>query len=141
AMVEHLESLGIHVPPVGVDLTYRMTRALEQARSGQQEVNVWRRGKREQWQINDRDLYNALTDSNAQLKDIPMGKLFKAAASIMRAGATLNPMFILRNLYRDMISAAINSQHGFKPVLDNAIGLWQAMTKGKYSQRWRAAAG
>ena len=44
-------------------------------------------------------------------------------ANVLRAGATMSPSFIFRNLIRDTIFAAVSSRNGFVPLIDSYKGM------------------
>ena len=54
------------------------------------------------------------------------GIVFNVAANtanVLRAGATMSPSFIFRNLIRDTIFAAVSSRNGFVPLIDSYKGM------------------
>ena len=68
------------------------------------------------------ELYSPIVGYNLPAAGFVMGSL-RAAARALRTGATTSPSFIVRNLIRDTIFAAISSKHGFKPFVDTIRGI------------------
>ncbi len=78
-------------------------------------VAFWENGERK-WLRLPPDMQHAMkymqhTEANLLLK------IVKAPADMLRAGAILNPEFILRNPVRDVTQAWIMNQYGFNPLL------------------------
>lgn len=88
---------------------------------GKQMLTVIRDGQRVFYQVQDAQLYTALTQIGIPLGSAP--KIARMFVSLLRAGATLTPGFVLRNPARDTVVAGIQSRHGFIPVYDTARGL------------------
>jgi hypothetical protein len=92
------------------------------AKGDEQIVTVIRDGRRQFWQVNNTELYDAITaigprDTSALVR------FLEAPARVLRAGATLTPGFITRNPGRDTIVAFLQSRYGFIPVYDTMRGL------------------
>ena len=68
------------------------------------------------------ELYSPIVGYNLPAAGFVMGSL-RAAARALRTGATTSPSFIVRNLIRDTIFAAISSKHGFRPFVDTIRGI------------------
>ncbi|MGE3278198.1 MAG: LPD38 domain-containing protein, partial [Vicinamibacterales bacterium] len=90
---------------------------------GEQIVTVIRKGTREFYQVNDPDLYEAITRVGPNLKDSVMAAMFEPFTRLLRAGATLTPEFIVRNPGRDTLVAYLQSRYGFIPGVDTVRGL------------------
>lgn len=60
--------------------------------------------------------------------------LLRAAAKILRTGATVTPEFMLRNWFRDNIFAGVTSETGFRPFIDSI----KAIKKLKNDAEFRA---
>lgn len=69
-------------------------------------------------------------------------KVFKTSSDWLRAGATLNPEFILRNPIRDVQEAWFNVK-GFNPIIDVPKGLMAVLGKGnsKLYKEWQREGG
>jgi len=76
------------------------------------------------------DLYKMLKDLDAEQSNTLMKGLAKFA-SALRAGATLNPAFIIRNPFRDHFSAYVYSKSGYKFWTDWFRGLSEVIGKDK----------
>lgn len=60
-----------------------------------------------------------------------LGKIGKVQADILRTGATgASPEFTLRNFFNDQITAAIQSQHGYIPIIDGIRGAFSVILDG-----------
>lgn len=73
------------------------------------------------------DLYGPIVGYNLPAAGFMLG-IARNAARLLRAGSTMSPSFIVRNLIRDTIFAGISSQNGFVPILDTLRGgyaLWK----------------
>jgi hypothetical protein len=89
---------------------------------GDRIITVVEGGERQFYQVQDEALYQNITN----LGVAPTGEVLKWAAkptAVLRAGATLRPSFIVRNLLRDTVGAMLQSRHGFVPVYDSFRGL------------------
>lgn len=84
-------------------------------------LTVWKNGKRKAYQV-DPEIYRALMMLDSKSAEGVL-KILQYPAGWLRAGATLTPEFIGRNLTRDAISAAVYSKHGFFPPLDTIRGI------------------
>ena len=90
-------------------------------------VTVIRNGTREFYQVQDEALYQAITAIGPHAASEIVQWAAKPTA-VLRAGATLTPAFIIRNLMRDTVGAMMQSRHGFVPVYDSLRG-WLSMLK------------
>ena len=67
------------------------------------------------------ELYGAIVGYNVPTAGFVLG-VARSTARMLRTGATISPSFIIRNLIRDTIFAAISSQNGFIPIVDSVRG-------------------
>lgn len=97
---------------------------------------VFRNGEVEYYQMDDKDLYDALRFADSeQMKNMMSGKIWQfitAPTRILRAGATTTLEFGTKNFIRDMLTAGVYSKNGYVPVLSSAYGIFQVLTKGKW---------
>jgi len=102
--------------------------------------SAWKDGRETLWQIQDPDLYRALAmadESDAKmLSKYPSLRILNSLTRILRAGATLTPEFIWRNLFRDPIGAFIYSKHKFVPIWDGFRGVMSAINKDDLYREW-----
>tara|TARA_R110000796_G_scaffold54942_1_gene128277 strand:+ start:1492 stop:5262 length:3771 start_codon:yes stop_codon:yes gene_type:complete len=92
------------------------------------EIVVFRKGKREVWEVGE-DLAKIFKDASRE----EAGFLIKIAepfSKTLRVGATLAPDFVVRNLSRDTISAAILSDNSFIPLYHSLSGFKSLIFKG-----------
>lgn len=103
------------------------------------QIAVFRDGKREVYQVAPEiaEVMNGLSTETIPL----LVKLISIPAKMLRAGATLTPDFMVRNLIRDAVSTGVLSRTGFIPGLDTAKGLKRAVTKDKTYWDWVKAGG
>ena len=88
--------------------------------SGKQEgiVSVIRNGKRQFWQVNTPELYDAITQIGSKDTQGILRLVSESLTNILRTTATTTPSFIWRNVFRDNFVAMFQSRHGFVPVVD-----------------------
>jgi len=103
------------------------------------QIAVFRDGKREVYQAAPEiaEVMNGLNTESVPL----LVKLISIPAKMLRAGATLTPDFMVRNLIRDAVSTGVLSRTGFIPGLDTAKGLKRAVTKDNVYWDWVKAGG
>jgi hypothetical protein len=82
---------------------------------------VWVAGEKQAYQTTP-DIYRAIMSVNQEGANF-LTSLLSAPAGWLRAGATLNPDFIVKNALRDASSAAVYSKVGFIPGYDSIKGL------------------
>lgn len=120
----------------GRDLTESEAAALEESFAifrkggltpGSNQIAVWRDGQREVWEVTP-ELFQVFDSFGSIQRDL-LHAVLQAPARMMRAGAVLNPEFIGRNPIRDQLSAFLFSEHGFRPYLDAARGIFHLAKK------------
>lgn len=84
------------------------------------------------------ETYRAIMSMNQEGSNIIV-KILSVPAGWLRAGATLTPDFVLRNLGRDTFSAAVYSKHGFVPIFDTIKGLSLLMRDSKLHTEYQAS--
>ncbi|HQP89038.1 MAG TPA: hypothetical protein PLL76_22510 [Thermoanaerobaculia bacterium] len=102
-------------------------------------IRVWRNGKLEEYRV-ERSLAESLRALGPQDADV-FQKLFTFPSKLLRGGVTKNPIFALHNFLRDTGDAAVQSRNGFRPFVDSAIGLAEAIRNGDLRKEWLAAGG
>mgnify|MGYP006969356172 CR=1 FL=1 len=98
------------------------------------EIAVFRDGKREIWEVGP-EIAGALRDMNGYQANMFL-RFLGTPTRLLRAGATLAPDFMVRNLARDALSAGIFSQRGFIPLYHKAMGFWHMIRTDNLSQVW-----
>lgn len=76
-------------------------------------VTVYQNGKPNQYKVRDPELHNAMLSLDTESTN-SLIKFLGSAASLLRAGATLTPEFILRNPMRDIVGSMVNV--GYNPI-------------------------
>lgn len=129
---------------------FKIWRTYNPTAPGQQVISVWKGGKQKLYEIADTDLYNALTmkGNTANSKGVQgfldsgiVDAFLKFPTRTLRAGATLVPEFMARNLERDQIQAAIYSKTGYIPYVDGFRGMFHVLKKDKVYHDWVKAGG
>lgn len=91
-------------------------------------IDVYQDGKKIAYKVRNPDLYNAMLSLDEESTNSLL-RFLGGAAGMLRAGATLTPEFIIRNAFRDVVGAIINStKYGFNP-LDFFKGLTHTIGK------------
>lgn len=104
-------------------------------------LSVFMNGERVFYEIGSKELYNALTGLDQETGNALI-RLLAKPASLLRLGATgLSPEFIVRNPLRDAMTAYMQSQYGFIPVLDTGRGIFHALKRDDLYWEWRRAGG
>lgn len=91
-------------------------------------VTVFEKGEKVQYQL-DKDLYEAIQQLDEDVTNKVI-QLLSVPTSILRAGATLTPEFMLRNPIRDQFQAFVVSNYGYNPIIDLPMGVYEVV-KGK----------
>jgi hypothetical protein len=134
-----LEQLGVEVPDDALREVLTVFRPNMTGSPGENILAVYRNGKRELYQL-DPELYRAVLMLDRESTNTLM-RLLSAPASWLRAGATLSPEFMIRNLMRDAVSAWVYSRYGFIPVIDTIRGLFHVIRRDDLYQKWLASGG
>jgi hypothetical protein len=94
-------------------------------------------GKRRFFQVQDEALYqNLVALGPGTTRHI--FELAGGASALLRAGVTMRPTFIVRNLIRDTLGALFQSRHGLIPVWDTARGFLSQLKKDDHYRRYMA---
>ena len=102
------------------------------------QFTVWENGEKQAYQTTP-ELYRAMASLDSEGTNFVM-KMIAAPASLLRAGATLTPDFMARNIVRDAIGAFINTK-GFIPGVDSYKGLKHAIKKDDMYWQWMREGG
>lgn len=98
------------------------------AKVGDDVITVWKNGKKEFWQVGE-DIARAAKGLNEENTNALL-KILQAPAQILRQGATgRNPDFMIPNIVRDQLDAAITSKYGYIPFIDYTRGLFEIAKK------------
>jgi hypothetical protein len=84
-------------------------------------VYVYKDGQRVEMEVQE-DLYKSLLSLDTQKQNFII-KFLSAPTRALRTGAVLSPDFGPVNIFRDQLSAFVNSKYGFIPFVDMAKGL------------------
>ncbi|MDK2957903.1 MAG: hypothetical protein PWQ57_3401 [Desulfovibrionales bacterium] len=102
-------------------------------------ISVWKDGKREFYQVSP-ELGRAIKALDRESTNMLVRFLSKPT-EWLRAGATMSPDFLARNVIRDQLSAGVFSESGYKPFLDYARGVFSALKADEYYQGWLKGGG
>lgn len=87
---------------------------------------VYRNGKAEFWDVNDKFLARAMRTTSPEFWDDSL-KWLKVASGISKRiltrGVTWSPDFSIANLFKDTVVASMLSRSGFRPIIDTLKGL------------------
>lgn len=98
------------------------------------EIVRFKNGKREVYKV-DPDLANAVAAMDRGAAHI-FTRIAAIPARTLRAGATLAPDFMARNILRDTLSAFVFSKSNFFPIYDTLRGLGSVISKDESYQAW-----
>lgn len=102
------------------------------------EFAVFRNGKREVYKA-DKDLVESIRQMDASTASI-FTKIIGAPARLLRAGVTLSPEFMARNMMRDQMVAFIQG-NGYLPVYHAMSGVGSLLKKDASYQDWLKSGG
>ncbi len=102
-------------------------------------VYVYKDGQKIEMELQD-DLYKAMLSLDAQKQNVFIN-LMGIPARTLRAGAVLSPDFGPVNIFRDQLSAFVNSKYGFVPFLDMAKGMKSVIKKDSDYWLWKQNGG
>lgn len=126
------------------DLPPELAEPMEIFRRGAQrpapdEIAVWVDGKKEVYKT-DPAIANAVNALDQPALDV-VTRMLSGPAKLLRAGVVTTPAYMLRNITRDQINAAIQSRHGYRPVYDMMKGLGQIIGKKSGYTEWLKSGG
>lgn len=108
------------------------------AKSGDDTITIWNNGNKEYWQVGKdiADVVKGVNEENANA----LLKIFQAPASLLRQGATgRNPDFLIPNVVKDQLDAAITSKYGYIPFVDYFSGLKSILKNDDVYQKWASS--
>lgn len=105
-------------------------------------ITVFREGEKEYYKVSKPILeaMTKLTPSKVNFVEKLLLAPFKISANVLRAGATLTPEFIARNILRDQHDAFLQSGVKYNPT-DFAKGLFAALGHSDLYNQWAASGG
>lgn len=103
------------------------------------EIAVFTNGKREVYAL-DSDVAAAIKATDKEMTNF-LFRMIAAPNKLFRAGVTLSPDFIPRNMIRDQIDATINSKNGYLPFVSALSGVGSLIKKDAAYQDWMASGG
>ncbi|MCK6203923.1 hypothetical protein KZX50_00480 [Bacillus infantis] len=102
-------------------------------------VYVYKDGERVEMELQE-DLYKAMLSLDTQKQNFFI-KLLGVPTRALRAGAVLSPDFGPVNIWRDQLSALVNSKYGFVPFLDMGRGLKSVLKQDDMYHSWKNSGG
>lgn len=137
-IIKELESTT-YVPEINVRLPNEVATVFRamQAPVGKDEIAVFTDGKREVYKV-DPKVAEAFQDLDKVSSNFVARMLLHAPASLLRAGVTITPDFISRNIIRDAVSAFIYA--GSNP-LKTALGMKSLLTQDTAFHNWMKGGG
>lgn len=103
-------------------------------------ISIFRNGVRETYRISDPDLVAAWRGLDAQTVGW-LTKVLAMPAHWLRAGATLTPDFIVRNIMRDFFGAFVNSKGALFSPINTMRGIKAILGKSEDFQNWLKGGG
>lgn len=135
-----LQEVGLETEGIDLDMMAKVFRPRGYGRKDNV-ITVFKDGKPTYYEVFDEDLYRAFTAMDKEVTPLVI-KILSIPARTLRAGATaLNLEFIGRNIFKDTFSAGLFSQYNFIPVLDSIKGLFSAIGKDEYFEKWLYSGG
>ena len=90
------------------------------------------------WMEVSQPIYDALVSATPESANFVHG-ILRSGASFLRRGATMTIDFMTRNLFRDQLTAGLQTQHGFVPFLSIPKAMASIMRRGvEYQEFLRA---
>lgn len=113
-------------------------------KKGEQVVFAWRDGKKQPLLLPDgefgREMFNALAGMGRDQRNAFVD-MVAAPTQMLRYGVTMSPEFMAANLIRDQIATWINTNVGFKPVIDTLRGGADELSQSTLPKRYANAGG
>jgi len=134
-----LEKLGANIPKDALEKIATIFRPQMTGAPKENILAVFRNGKRELYQL-DPELYRATLFLDKEAMNT-LTKILSYPTSWLRAGATLTPEFMIRNISRDAMSAWVYSKYGFIPIVDTIRGLFHVLKRDDLYQKWLSSGG
>lgn len=134
-LVAYLKEHGVTDPEAIVDFVKSAV-----PEQGGDTLGAFRNGVKETVKVDDPDLVAAFRGLDQQSADM-LVKVLAAPAKALRAGATLSPDFIVRNIVRDFMTAFVNSGRGLFTPIDTVKGLIGTIRKDADFQDWMKGGG
>lgn len=99
-------------------------------------IAVWNNGKKEYYEVGN-EIARSVRGMNEEQSNTLL-KILSAPSALLRQGATgRNPDFMLPNIARDQVEAAVNSKYGYVPVLDYIRGFSHIAKNDDIYQQWK----
>jgi hypothetical protein len=133
-LVSYLKEHGVTEPEALVDFV--KTAVPEDGTT----LGAFRNGVKETVEVNDPALVKAFRGLD-QESAILLTKVLAVPAKALRAGATLSPDFMVRNIVRDFMTAFVNSKSALFTPVDTAKGLISVIRKDADFQDWLKGGG
>lgn len=134
-LVSYLKEHGVTDPEAIVDFV--KTAVPEQ---GGDTLGAFRNGVKETVKVDDPELVTAFRGLDQASVDM-LVKVLAVPAKGLRAGATLSPDFMVRNITRDFMTAMVNSKGALFSPIDTAKGLIGTIRKDADFQDWMKGGG
>ena len=138
-----LDDAGVDSKSISKEDLEAMVTVFKPDVSGSQRENILtvvEDGKTEAYQVHP-ELYRSMKTMDQESMGLLI-KVLAVPAKALRATATaLNPAFVVTNLSRDTVAAAVQTENGFLPVVDTMKGVFNAAGKTDLYHEWRRAGG
>lgn len=106
------------------------------------EFEVYRNGKREVWETADPEVAKAVRAMDGDpVSNNVFFKLSRGISGVKRLSISLMPDFILKNFFRDQITAGAFSKYGSIPFFDTLVAMKDVMGKSDAYYNWMKSGG
>ncbi|WNS74230.1 LPD38 domain-containing protein [Bacillus sp. DTU_2020_1000418_1_SI_GHA_SEK_038] len=135
-----IDNLSSVLDDATIQMTDGRTDAIDNLFKGEgNKVYVYKDGQKIEMELQE-DLYKAMLSLDAQKQNVFLNVMGIPARSL-RAGAVLSPDFGPVNIFRDQLSAFVNSKYGFIPFVDMAKGMKSVLKKDSDYWLWKQSGG
>lgn len=104
------------------------------------EIVVFEQGKPQIYNI-DKDLATVFRNMDTEVSGFIVTSILAPTNKLFKAGTTLTPEFLARNLVRDPLTAAIYSKNGYRLGIDSVSGLWSILGRDAAYKEWLRSGG
>lgn len=134
-MQKFLQSEGIDQVPEGAMTLFRANRQP----LADNEIAVYNNGKREVYKLPD-GVADVIKNTNKEAAGA-LVQLMGKFNETFKAGVTLSPDFLPKNLMRDQFMATLTSKNGYMLGVDGVRGMAEVLGQGEAYQRWLKSGG
>lgn len=106
------------------------------------QFEVYREGSREVWSVEDKDVAQAMQSLGGDKGSTNVFmQTAKVLSSLKRFSLTITPDFIIKNLFRDQLTAGTFSKGGGRPIADAVVAMRDIIAKNDHYYNWLKSGG